>query len=216
MKKSKILLAICVLFSISLVACKNEKKKPDVVDEMVAKSKAKTSTNAEQEAPTSKELKLGDNKLIYLSNYAFVKNVIMTEKINTPDNKTVEAAYYDLTIPKSIGKIGVNYSKQKVKPSLDGAINGLLQGYKKLDYVAISDEKLEDISDKLGHHAKMGSGKMSINTTEDGLSNGEFIYMVLQKGNELLLFQGIFKNAGTEHAKNFQEMLENIKLTSSN
>ena len=34
MKKSKILLAICVMFSISFVACKNEKKKPDVVDEM--------------------------------------------------------------------------------------------------------------------------------------------------------------------------------------
>ncbi len=201
MKNMKLVTIIGIAAAISLTSCKSNSS---------GKESTPDTTIAEEMAP--QEIELGNDRLTFTSKYEFEKNDKMSEQINLSSPKVIEAAYYNLNISKSIGTAGLNYQYLTVYPSMDGAVNGLINGYEGVKGITITEKNIDDVSAEIGLPSKLGYGKMTINTTEDGISIGEFCFLVVQKDKKLLLFQGIFQKEGTQQAVDFMNLLQTVRF----
>ncbi len=216
---SKIALAIFVIASFLLVGCKEKKSSSSVVDEMVAKSKEKRKANAEQEVAAESKLsnptaiEIGAIKLEYQSPYKFSKDAARSQSLRTMSPKIKDAAAYNLNIPQQQGTAGYSYFSYSEKPSVDGALEGIINGYLGMGDVKILSNKREDVSSRIGYDAKMATGSMSMKEAS-GQNYAEFSHLVIQAGNEMIIFTGVFEEPSNQGSKSFLELLNSIKSTS--
>ena len=219
MKHSKIIIAFFSLASIFFISCNEKKSKSSIVDEMVAKSKEKRKANAgsgstdNAAATTPVKLQTGNIDLEYQSAYTFTKDAVRSADLKSISPKIKEAIYANLNIPKNEGSAGYSFFKYSEKPSIDGTLEGITNGYLGMGDVKILSKKIDDISSQIGLPAKLGKGTMS-KKTASGQMYGEFIHLAIQSGNEIIVFQGVFEQPGNQASNSFEKLLNSMKSTS--
>ncbi len=197
--KNKLLLFPVLLTLFFLSGCKDNSK----IDE-----NSTTQEVVETSTIEAKHLQLGNNKLIYSSQYNFVVNTKFTQELLSLEGVT-DAAYYNLGLPQNQGLIGVSYQKLINEPNVNGAINGILGGYESIPGVSLTNETLNDVSKKYGVNAKLGRGNIGF-SGENTL--GEYGFLILVNPNEIIMIQGLFEQAGTKDVENFFTLLHSLEL----
>jgi len=214
MKNLKIkVLPICIvassLMALAITACNdNQPKEKSVVDQMVEQSKSKEMERKNaNEAP--KELNVGKTTITYHSQYSFVKNENRSQELKSFNPQVVNAGFYDQNISNLKGNIALTYTDNSVKPNLDNAIDGLINGYKNMPGAEITDVNKKDVSNQFGNPAIMASGKIKLSKNGETF-DGTFQNLSILKGNEIFNFQAFTDSP--EKAKEIQETYNSISL----
>lgn len=206
MKKLIIISIFSSLSTLILINCGN--KKTDA--EIAAEIEAKYGTNKE-EVEVSKiqerTINLVDYTLTYSSQYLFSWNTALSENFKKIDG-VADAKVYQLGMPEKLGMTAIVYQKNLKDSDIEGAINGLLNGYENSGSV-ISNHSVTDVSDKYGFVSKLGKGNITFNDTKEV---GEYAFLVVADKKHAIQIQGLFETAGSEEAKKFAALLESISI----
>ncbi len=202
MKKVTFIFCSCVAMALVITSCKeSNSEKGEVTTEVVD--------------ATPKEFLFADSKVSYNSNYTLVKNVKKSETVKMVNPNIVEAAYYDLNMPKEAGMAGVNCQKIKGDVNIEKMLDAVIGSYAKIKDVKLDEQSITDVSATVGLNAKLAKGKILFDDYKGGFTTGEYSVMVVEKGKEAFLFQGLFEKEGSPFAIGFSKMLNDIKVIDS-
>lgn len=211
MKKSITRITAIAIISFFLFSCGDGKTVEQKVADAEAKTNPKTTTKQDKPSPITRVIKFGTKSLEYTGSYLFSLNQERSKNMMSVNPDLIETAYYRLLTPPS-ATVGLSYQKLKGTTNLDGAVNGILEGYNRIEGVKITGQKIEDVSSKYGFPARMASGTMQIINKNGGTDAGEFKNLLIDNKNEMWIIQGIFESIGSVESIAYNDILNSIKI----
>lgn len=210
---------------VGITACKGEKAKPSVADDMAAASKAKRKQNAQEAGAVAGAVKpaaavpeaaptllaIGERTLEFHSPYKATKDVAKSADLKSSAPEIVDAGFYMFNVPAREAMAAYTSISYSVAPSLDGALQGIVDAYKRAGYVESPSNAAEDVSQRVGLPAKMVKGTLS-KSTPSGQTYDQFVNMVIQSENDIVIFQGFFDEPDGQASESFQKTVNSLKL----
>lgn len=211
MKTTILLITAATAISLLLFSCGDGKTVEQKVAEAEAKTNPKNPEKQEEVKAETRALKFGNKTLEYTGTYLFSLNPEMGENMKAANPGLVEMEYYKLMTPPS-ATIGLSCQKLKEKTNMQGAIDGILNGYHNIQGVKIIAENLEDVTSQYGFPAKLSTGKMQIPNENGGRDTGEFKNLFIDNKNEIWIVQGIFETVNSAEMAAYSDILNSIKI----
>lgn len=205
MKNTKIIAALFFGCAI-IVSCGDSK----TGEEIAAEIDAKYGGNKQEEEVSKIETRtidLVDYTLSYNSQYLFSLSTELTADFKTIDG-VADAKVYRLGFPDREGMIGLSYQKNKSKTDVEGAINGLLNGYVNSGAV-LSNQSITDVSDQYGVSAKLIRGNILYADTK---VLGDYISLILADDKYAVQIHALFESSGGTEVEKFIALLESVSL----
>lgn len=212
MKSIILIITALTVISILVYSCSDGKTVEQKVAEAEAKTNPKNSVQPEEIKTETRILKFGNKTLEYTGKYLFSLNPEISKNMKAANPGLVAMEYYKLMTPPS-ATIGLSYQKLSEKTNMQGAIDGILNGYDNIDGVKIIEENLEDVSDRYGFPAKLSTGKMQILNENGGTDTGEFKNLFIDNKNEIWIVQGIFESVDSDEMNAYTTILNSIKIS---
>lgn len=207
MKKNNLLIPAFLIIAITFTSCSGNQS-ANTKNTQVGTN---TAAIEENNSSTTRTIKYDNKTLEYTGKYEFVLNEQMSKNIKSVNPNITDASYYKLITPPN-ATIGMSYQKLKSNTNINNTINGILNGYDKVEGVKIIDEHIEDVTAKYGYTAKLSTGIMQITNERNEKETGEYKNLIIDNKNEIWIIQGIFETVGSKEANNYMEILNSIKI----
>ena len=202
MKTTILLFTAITTISLLLFSCGDGK----TVEQKVADPEAKTNPKNTK----TQTLKTGDHTVSFES----IQEWKIDERSSQipPAEKAiiVEQVGYAPTYSSKASMANFIYRKGKTPMDLDGAINGMIGAIINDPSITVKDQKLEDVSDRYGFPAKIGSGRIVEGTTNP--YQYQYKMLVITNKNELYMFLGMFEQIDGFDSKFFDDVLKSVKI----